>query len=473
VVIEYQSMSQTIADDENTLIQAVRDRYRCPEGFLDFRLREGLSPEPGYFEFGRGTTCYGRSLLSAHQTRLSSPLCDILPDVSFEGKQLVLPYNPNEVIDNLRLERYHGSQLGKCEKALKDIYYRLRPLTNRPLRKGIQRLRAMNWQKRRFPQWPVDTTVETICENLLLLSLRASGVDGIPFIWFWPEGARGCVSMTHDVETIEGRNFCAQLLDIDGSYGIKASYQIVPEGQYPVTSEFVNQFRDTGSEVCVQDLNHDGRLFDEREEFRRRAALINRYGREFGAIGFRSALLYRNPEWFEDLDFSFDMSMPNVASLDPQRGGCCTVMPYFIGDILELPVTTIQDYSLFHVLNERSINLWRSQLEMILAKNGLVSFIVHPDYIIESETRTIYKDLLAMLVELRGREAVWFALPHEIDSWWRARSRMSVINDNGSWRVVGEGAERAVLAFAKVVDGQLVYEPAETHQVEPLLCEAM
>ena len=269
-----------------------------------------------------------------------------------------------------------------------------------------------------------------------------------------------------------GRNFCAQLLDIDDSFGIKASYQIVPEGRYQVTPEFLSRLRDRGSEVGVQDLNHDGRLFDEREEFRRRASLINRYGREYGAKGFRSAVLYRKPEWYEDLDFSFDMSMPNVAKLDPQRGGCCTVMPYLIGDILELPLTTIQDYSLFQVLNEHSIDLWRVQLEMILAKNGLASFIVHPDYIIESETQEVYKDLLAMLSELRGREAVWFALPNEIDSWWRARSRMSIVKDGESWQIVGEGAERAVLAFAKEVDGQLVYEPTDASQGELLLCEA-
>jgi hypothetical protein len=143
-------------------------------------------------------------------------------------------------------------------------------------------------------------------------------------------------------------------------------------------------------------------------------------------------------------------------------------MPYFIGDILELPLTTIQDYSLFHVLNEHSIDLWRIQLEMILAKNGMASFIVHPDYIIEPETQAVYKDLLAMLVEMGKREALWFALPSEIDSWWRARSRMSIVDDGGSWRIVGEGAERAVLAFAKTAGGQLSYERAHTPQGELL-----
>lgn len=456
----YNAMSQAEANGECILTQAVRERYRCPDGFFDFRLGGALSLKSGYFRFGAGTTCYGHALNGISQTEPSSALRDSLSCVSFNGAQLVLPFDPDEVIDNLRLERYAASHLAGCENTLRRIYYRLRPFTSSRLRKYIQRLRAVNWEKKKFPQWPVDTTVESICENLLTLSLRAGGVDCIPFIWFWPAGACGCISMTHDVESKKGLEFCAQLMDIDDSYGIRASFQIVPEGRYSVTPEILGGLRDRGFEVCVQDLNHDGRLFDEREEFRLRAARINRYGREYGAKGYRSAVLYRKPEWFVDLDFCFDMSIPNVAHLDPQRGGCCTVMPYFIGDLLELPVTTTQDYTLFHVLNERSIDLWEKQTEMILAKNGLASFIVHPDYITESEPQALYKTLLALLTEMRRREVLWFALPAEIDKWWRDRSRMSVVKDGESWQIVGEGAERAVLAFAKLVDGKLTYELA-------------
>ena len=64
------------------------------------------------------------------------------------------------------------------------------------------------------------------------------------------------------------------------------------------------------------------------------------------------------------------MSVPNVAHLEPQRGGCCTVMPYFIGDILELPLTTTQDYSLFHILGDYSIALWKQQIELILGSTA-------------------------------------------------------------------------------------------------------
>ncbi len=80
--------------------------------------------------------------------------------------------------------------------------------------------------------------------------------------------------------------------------------------------------------------------------------------------------MYRDQEWFDALEFSYDMSVPNVAHLEPQRGGCCTVMPYFVGDILELPLTTIQDYSLFHILGDYSIDLWKEQIDLILRRTG-------------------------------------------------------------------------------------------------------
>jgi hypothetical protein len=133
-------------------------------------------------------------------------------------------------------------------------------------------------------------------------------------------------------------------------------------------------------------------------------------------------------------------------------------MPYFIGKILEIPVTTTQDYTLFHVLNENSIDLWKTQVDLILKKNGLASFIVHPDYILEKETKSLYEELLSHLKDLRSRSDIWFALPREIDTWWRIRSQLRVERSGESWQIVGEGAESATLAYAKIVDGELIYE---------------
>jgi hypothetical protein len=442
------------------LDQSIFDHFRCPDRFFDFVLADKLSSDTAHFRLGRNATGYDRYCGGNRKPIDQSLRYDVFKNVVIDDGKVYLPFDPAQVIDNLRLERYVESHWSS--EILRRIYYHFRPLTTLSIRKRIQRFHARNWRDLSFPQWPVDTTVENICETLMLLSLQAKRLASVPFVWFWPSGARGCVMMTHDVETKAGGDFCTQLMDIDDSFGIKASFQIVPEERYAAPFNLVDTMRSRGFEVSIQDLNHDGRLFDNKEEFLRRASIVNEYAQLYQAKGFRAAMLYRRPDWYDNLDFSFDMSMPNVAHLDPQRGGCCTVLPYFIGRILELPVTTTQDYTLFHILNQRSIDLWKTQIKLILEKNGLASFIVHPDYIIEQETRSVYQNLLSHLRDLRSHNDIWFALPHEVDTWWRSRSQMRVENHGGSWRIVGEGAERAALAYAKNLDGKLVYELARS-----------
>ena len=454
------------SDSENAgmLSQAVNDRFRCPEKFFELLLSDQLSSDNSFFRFGPNTICYGRSCSAEGRCRVEASLYDAMLDVIVEDGKLSLPFDPTEIIDNLRMERYANARgmESSFTHFLRKLYYRLRPLTNLSVRKQVQKFHSRNWRKRSFPNWPVDTTVEDICETILLLSMKAKSLTGIPFVWFWPDGASSCLTMTHDVETTAGRDRCADLMNVDDSFDVKAAFGIVPEERYEVSPSLLNLMRARGFEVAIQDLNHDGRLFESKREFLRRAKIINSYGREYRAKGFRAAILYRKPEWYGALKFAYDMSIPNVAHLDPQHGGCCTVMPYFIGDVLELPVTTTQDYTLFHVLGERSIDLWKAQIDLILQKNGLMSFIVHPDYVIEQGALVAYKNLLRYLRELREKAQIWAALPTDVDSWWRARRKMSVVGDGHSWRIEGDDTGRAVMAYAKIVDGKLHYEVTQT-----------
>src|SRR2546427_11913316 len=130
-------------------------------------------------------------------------------------------------------------------------------------------------------------------------------------------------------------------------------------------------------------------------------------------------------------------------------------MPFFIGRILELPLTTIQDYSLFHILNDYSIELWKRQIDSITEKHGLASFLVHPDYVIEKRARTTYQALLEHLAQMREERKLWIALLREVDRWWRERSQMIVICDGGRWRIGGRSKERAGVASAALVGDQL------------------
>lgn len=432
--------------------------YRCPENYDQFVAPFVLAAESTYFRFGRDLTCYGTYDCHPSAKSPSDPLEDALQDVAMESGNVHLSFSPTEVIDNLRCERYVDDwRYDNALSVLPGIYYLVRPLLHVNIRRHLQKLYLRGWDKIPFPRWPVDTSVDGLLERLLLLSIRASGVEQIPFIWFWPDGAPSCAIMTHDVETAAGRDFSASLMDIDDSFGIKASFQVIPEERYAVTREFLSSIRDRGFEVIVHDLNHDGHLYRTRQQFLARVAKINAYGKEYGANGFRAGVLYRKQVWYDALDFSYDMSVPNVAHLDPQRGGCCTVMPYFIGNILELPVTTVQDYTLFNILGEYSTNLWKRQIEIIIRKHGLMSFIVHPDYISGTRERGIYEELLFDLARLREEKGIWTALPGEVNRWWRQRAKMLLIEDDGVWRIEGEGAGRARIAFASEKDGDLIF----------------
>jgi hypothetical protein len=256
-------------------------------------------------------------------------------------------------------------------------------------------------------------------------------------------------------------------MDLDDQFGIRSAFQVVPDAPWASKNSrkrLVDELKRRGFEVNVHDLTHDGHLFRNRERFLRHAAQINARGHEFGSRGFRAGAMYRRQGWFADLDISYDMSVPNVAHLEPQAGGCCTVMPYFIGHVLELPLTAAQDYTVFHILGDYSTRLWQEQIDRILGEHGLVSFIAHPDYLIDPRAREVYTELLRLLAGLRTERRVWTALPSEIDQWWRNRCEMRLVPDGASWRVEGPGSERARVAYARLEGPRVVYEIDRNHR---------
>ena len=85
-------------------------------------------------------------------------------------------------------------------------------------------------------------------------------------------------------------------MDIDDSFGVKSSFQIIPEERYDVSPEFLQSIRQRGFEVVVHDLNHDGHLYRDKAQFLERAAKINSYGKQYRADGFRAGVLYRRAD---------------------------------------------------------------------------------------------------------------------------------------------------------------------------------
>lgn len=425
-------------------------------------IADNSSGDVGFFQFGSSNICYGRCKIGVATDSTIAFRFDALTSVHQNGEGICLPFDFNEVVENLRQEQYTRKCQSRLEQfasshTIRRFYYSIRNSLPFQVRRRLQRIYFKDWSQISFPAWPVDPTVDILHENLLQLWMKASGTKRLPFIWFWPNGAPNCLTITHDVETADGRDFTFDLMELDDSFGFKAAYQVVPEERYELPNDFISKIRSHGCEVNIHDLNHDGRLYAERTLFVRRAAKINEYSRRYNSQGFRAGAMYRRQEWYDRFEIKYDMSVPNVAHLEPMRGGCCSVMPYFIGKILELPLTTVQDYSLFHILNDYSIDLWIKQIALIKKQHGLISILSHPDYLIEERPRKVYQDLLKYLCQMVATEKTWVALPGEVNQWWRARNQMQLVPRGDSWAIDGPEKEKARLAFVTLRDGRLAY----------------
>jgi hypothetical protein len=188
------------------VIQALSDYYRVPEVLLGRVLASESSGDVGFFRFGPKAICYGRCASGVSIKIENSLLYDAFQSVRFDETGIHLPFDPAQVIENLRRERYMEGLVPGREKFARQewihkAYYFVRTLLPVSVRRHLQRAYFSDWQSRPFPAWPVDVTVDTLHEEFLRLSMRAAGVQRMPFIWFWPDGAPNCLIMTHDVET--------------------------------------------------------------------------------------------------------------------------------------------------------------------------------------------------------------------------------------------------------------------------------
>jgi hypothetical protein len=121
----------------------------------------------------------------------------------------------------------------------------------------------------------------------------------------------------------------------------------------------------------------------------------------------------------------------------------------------ELPLTVTEDYTLFNVLNDYSTTLWKRQIKLIQECHGLMTFLIHPDYVTSGPAQDSYKVLLAEIDRLRSEERVWVTLPRDVDRWWRQRNAMTLSDAGDSWKIEGPGSDRARVAYA-ILDGDRV-----------------
>ena len=332
---------------------------------------------------------------------------------------LGLPSQPDDLDDLLFLVLGEG-QFGPDHwqlSLLRRCYYLLKPVLPRPL---VHRLRQLHSPSARtgFPLgWPIEDRYVRFQWEVMRQLLDITGQRSMYYQNFWPYGRQFAFVLTHDVETEEGQAYVREVADLDESYGFHSSFNFVPE-RYQLDHGLIADLRERGFEIGVHGLRHDGKLFLSETEFIRRVGPINGYLKELGAVGFRSPLTMRNPEWMQALEIEYDLSFFDTDPFEPMPGGTMSIWPFAIGRFIELPYTIAQDCTLTVVLGETTPRLWLKKVDFIERYRGMVLVNTHPDYLSNPVIRKVYAEFLQAM---QCRDGYWHALPRDVARWWKER----------------------------------------------------
>jgi hypothetical protein len=345
---------------------------------------------------------------------------------------------------------------------LNRAYYRIKPFIPRRLQIAARRWVAARKRQSSRDVWPVD----------LNAGEPPQGWCG------WPEGKKFALVLTHDVETGNGHDKCRLVMDLEQRMGFRSCFNFVAK-RYKASQTVREILAENEFEVGIHGLYHDGRLFESRKIFDERAALINQYLKEWGSVGFYSPSMHRNLAWMHELNIEYDQSTFDTDPFEPQPDGVGTIFPFAVyknsdqlsypqhpinssnpsnsinpsnliipsnpsnpsnssnavnpgnptnsrNFFIEHPYTLPQDFTLFIILKEKDIRIWKDKLDWIAGKGGMALLNTHPDYMncengrcgLEEYPMRFYEEFLHYMKD-KYQGQYWHALPREVARFWK------------------------------------------------------
>src|SRR5580704_3218324 len=297
---------------------------------------------------------------------------------------------------------------------LSKTYYFLKPIIPWRVRLMLRQWRAKHRRKAFSDVWPIDPT---------------SGA--IPPGWpGWPDGKKFAFVLTHDVEGSKGVSRVEQLMNLEQKYGFRSCFNFVPEGEYRLSDSLRKTLDHAGFEIGVHGLEHDGKLYRSKAKFAADARRINDYARKWNVSGFRSPLMQHRLGWLHRLDVEYDASTFDTDPFEPEPDGMGTIFPFWVpgpngSGYVELPYTLVQDFTLFSVLREQNIEIWKRKLDWLVERGGMVLLNTHPDYMCfrgkpaRNEFPVgLYEELLRYVHE-KYEGSYWAATPREVSRYYR------------------------------------------------------
>jgi hypothetical protein len=299
---------------------------------------------------------------------------------------------------------------------LNKFFYGIKPLIPRAAQLFIRRRIAKSKRSKFAHLWPID----------LGAGVPPAGWRG------WPNGKQFALVLSHDVDTRRGYENVLKLADLEEKAGFRSSFNFVPERYGQIALKLIEDLKQRGFEVGVHGLKHDGKLFQSRQIFEKRAPQINSYLDQWGTAGFTAPSMLQNLKWMHALNIDYSISTFDTDPFEPQPQGVGTIFPFWYANSLpnkgfvELPYTLPQDSTLFIIFKEKSISVWKKKLEWLADKGGMALLNSHPDYmcfepgaISRNEYPAEFYAEFLDFVSSRYQNQFWRARPDQIAAFWR------------------------------------------------------
>jgi glycosyltransferase involved in cell wall biosynthesis/peptidoglycan/xylan/chitin deacetylase (PgdA/CDA1 family) len=295
------------------------------------------------------------------------------------------------------------------------LYYFIKPVLPWHVRIGLRRAVMTRRRKQFADVWPI-----------------AQGAAASPAGWpGWPDGKKFALVLTHDVEGAKGLQRVPELMRMEQRLGFRSSFNFVPEGGYSISAALRNRLEHAGFEVGVHGLRHDGKLYTSRKAFNSQAACIRSYLDGWRARGFRSPFMHHRLDWLHRLGVDYDMSTFDTDPFEPQPDSVMTIFPFWVSGgngtgYVEMPYTLPQDFTLFVLFRERTVDIWKRKLDWLARHGGMVLINTHPDYMCFNGARpgrdeypVHYYEEFLNYVKQRYAGQYWDALPRDVAAYYR------------------------------------------------------
>jgi len=140
--------------------------------------------------------------------------------------------------------------------------------------------------------------------------------------------------------------------------------------------------------------------------------------------------MYHDFDLLHHLNIEYDASTFDTDPFEPQPDGAGTIFPFLVNGnpkrrgYVELPYTLPQDFLLFILMQEKTIDIWKRKLDWIVEHGGMALVNTHPDYMTFDKTSHYeeypahYYEEFLEYIKTRYEGLYWNPLPKDVAQYY-------------------------------------------------------